>query len=335
MNEPGEHLPFSWYHATIVRVPWPLSMEAECKEDSMPVSPRYRDLVSLFPRFLTVRRRQWTGLLDILHSSKLDRPAFFLLMALVQETDPGQALSRKEMESQLFNPYSTFNPIFDSLPLLLEREYLLDLGTDYLVRPQGRALIEHTEQAARDYIATLTPLPLPELTRLATFLEEIAGRMWQADEPAVKAHQARCHRLPPITTAAPMVHLEAAIFALWMARDDAHIAAWRTRGLSGPYLDLLTRLWTGEAHTISALTTCLQHTQRPEDIAQGVTALGEAGYVLVEGERITLTESGRQIRTQIEEDTDRMYFTSWPELSPEALDEMYTSLETVCDTLSR
>jgi len=238
------------------------------------------------------------------------------------------------MDSRLFNPYSTFNPIFDSLPFLLEKGYVLHSEERYLVTPRGRALIEQTEQAARDYTATLTPLPLPELTRLADLLEAIAQRMWQAGEPAVKAHQARSHRLPPITTPSPMVHLEAAVFALWMARDDAHIAAWRAEGLSAPHLDLLSHLWMGKAQTIPELTTVLQQTQRPEEILQGVTALGEAGYVLVQREHIALTKSGQQVRTHIEEETDRIYFTPWPPLTSEDLNWLYSSLKMVCDTLS-
>jgi hypothetical protein len=300
----------------------------------MLISQSYRDLVSLFPQFLTARRRKWVGLQNILQSSGLGRPHFFLLMALVQETDPGKALSREEMGSRLFNPYSTFNPSFDDLQLLMEKGYLVHTDAGYLVIPGGRPLIEHTEQAARDYVATLTPLPLPELTLLAARLEKIAQRMWQAEEPTVKAHQARCHRLPPITTTAPMVHLEAAIFALWMARDDAHIAAWQAEGLSGPHLDLLTRLWTGEAHSLPELTSALQHTQRPEDILQGVRALREAGYVLGEGEHLALTASGQQVRTRIEEETDRIYFTSWPPLTPEDLNWLYSSLKKLCETLS-
>lgn len=242
-------------------------------------------------------------------------------------------LSRQEMESRLFNPYATFHPIFDSLPSLLEKGYLLHSGGRYMVTVDGRALIEKIEQAAQEYTTTLALLALPELTRLAALLEAIAQGMWQAGEPAIKAHQARCHRLSLITTPAPMVHLEAAVFALWMARDDAHIAAWRAEGLSGPHVDLLTHLWTGEAYTLAELTTTLQHTQRPEDILQGVMALSEAGYVRVEGERITLTEAGQQVRSCIEEETDRIYFAPWPPLTQEDLDWLYSSLKLVCDTL--
>ena len=130
-----------------------------------------------------------------------------------------------------------------------------------------------------------------------------------------------------------MVHLEAAIFALWMARDDAHIAAWRAKGLSGPQLDILTRIWTGEAQSLTALTTALQSTQRPEDVVRGVTALSDAGYVHLDGERLTLSDAGRQMRDGIEEETDRVYFTPWPNLSAEELDRLYASLEAVCNAL--
>ena len=171
----------------------------------MSISPRYGDIVSLFPRFLGCRPFGWKGFQYMLQVSGLERPAFFLLRALVQETDAGEMLSRQEMESRLFNPYSTFHPIFDSLPSLLEKGYLLHSGGRYVVTVDGRSLIEKIEQASRDYTATLTPFPLPELTRLAALVEAIAQRMWQAGEPAVKAHQARCHRLPLITTPAPMV----------------------------------------------------------------------------------------------------------------------------------
>ena len=87
----------------------------------MLISQRHRDLVSLFPRFLTARRRKWAGLQDALQCSGLERPHFFLLMALVQETDPGEKLSQQEMENQLFNPYSTSNLIFEALPFLVEK----------------------------------------------------------------------------------------------------------------------------------------------------------------------------------------------------------------------
>ena len=289
----------------------------------------WSDLVAVFYRFLQRRPFGWEGPLKMLESERIQLPALILLRDLVKGTDPDEKLTRREMENRLFNPYPTFNPIFDNLPSLLEGGYLSLSEGRYLVTPRGRTLIERVEQAKHDYTATLAPLPLPELTRLANLLEAIAQRMWQASEPAIKAHQARCHRLP-ITPPAPMVRLDAAIFALWMARDDAHIAAWRAKGLSGPQVDLLTSLWKGEAHTLPELTTAFEELQHPDDILRGIAALSEAGYVLVEGERIALTEDGQRVRTRIEEETDRIYFTPWPSLTQDDLNWIHSSLEKIC-----
>jgi Helix-turn-helix family len=302
----------------------------------MPISARYPELVSLLPRFLHLQPFGWEGPRDLLQSERFELPGQFpavmLLRELVRETDPGEPLSRQEMERRLFNPYATIHT-FDHLPLLLAGGYLSPTEGRYLVTSRGRALIERFQQARNEYVATLTPLPLAELTRLADLLEAIAQRLWQASEPTVKAHQARCYRLP-ITTRAPMVCLDAAVIALWMARDDAHIAAWQAEGLRGPHLDILTRLWRGEAHTLPELTTVLQFSQYPQDILQGVAALSESGYVLMEGEHLTLTELGQQVRTRIEEETDRIYFTPWPSRTPEDLHWLCSSLSLVCDRLA-
>ena len=89
----------------------------------MSISPRYHDLVSLFPRFLRLQPFGWKGSQDILQYG-LQLTALLLLRGIVQETDSGEMLSRQEMETRVFNPYSTFRPIFDNLPSLLEQGYM-------------------------------------------------------------------------------------------------------------------------------------------------------------------------------------------------------------------
>lgn len=294
-------------------------------------TPQHHAIVALFPQILFSRRRKWQGLQDVLSASGLERPALFLLVAIVQETDPGTALSREELEKRLFNPYATLYPMLAHLPELVKYGYLAHTDQDYVVTPEGRKFVEQEfEERARAYIATLTPLPEPELTRLTERLEEIAALMWQADEPALKAHQARVRRFLPVTMAMPVtVRLEASIMSFWMARDDAHIASWSAEGLSGPHLDLLSRLALEEAQTVPKLITLLEDTQHAQDVVRGLAVLAEAGYVRVEGEHVFLTETGREIRTHIEEETDRIYFAPWPELTGEELTWLHASLEVV------
>jgi hypothetical protein len=80
--------------------------------------------------------------------------------------------------------------------------------------------------------------------------------------------------------------------------------------------------------------TALQGCQRPEGILRGVTARREARYVLEEGEHLPLTQAGQRVRTRIEEEADRISFTSWPSLAPEDLNWLDSSLKKLADILS-
>ncbi|HEX6292344.1 MAG TPA: hypothetical protein VFZ66_24365 [Herpetosiphonaceae bacterium] len=290
-----------------------------------------RALVELLPQFLMRRRRGWTGLQALVDQSRLTRPALFLLRALVEEADPGVRLSLDELRARLFNPYSTVHDWVDLLPELVSGGYVSQTGDGYAVTPQGRALIEQMERGAQAYLATLTPIDEPDLTRLADTLSEIAARLWSVPEPAASPHQERVHRLP-LSSGSAMARLDRAVYALWTARDDAHNAAWRGAGFDGPMLDLLTRLWTGEAMTIAALTERVPG-QRPADIERGVIALSAAGYITRDGDALALTPRGQQTRDAIEAETDRLYFAPWPSLTPDDVAWLRKTLKLVIERL--
>lgn len=98
---------------------------------------------------------------------------------------------------------------------------------------------------------------------------------------------------------------------LWGFRDDCHQAAWRASGIEGPRLEVLTRVWRSEAATVADLAEKLPH-QRPTDVAAAVGRLREEGRA-GPGEPLTLTGGGRAFREAIEAETDRLFFTPWPE----------------------
>lgn len=304
-----------------------------------------RALVALLPQFLQRRRVGWPG--QPIQQSGLERPAFFLLMAIVRELDPGTSATYADLLANLFNPYSTIRPALDLLPALVERGYLSQDGARYSVTAAGRALIVAAEQDARAYVATRRPAPEAEIAELAHRFEQIAARLWAAPEPAAKPHQQRLRRLPPPSTrSAPLVRLDEAAYQLWTARDDAHNAAWRGAGFAGPTFDLLSRLWAGEATTLDELAELVRHDQRREDVERGVRELIEAGYVVstenqapktehqergiaVGPAALALTERGRATRDAIEAETDRIYFAPWPLLTDAEVTTMTATLRRV------
>lgn len=296
------------------------------------VEERRRAIVSLMPQFLQRRRRGWREIEAFLQQARLERAQLFLLREMVQETDPDEALSLADLRARLFNPYSTIFQWLDLLPELVAQGYVQHDEGAYTVTTSGRALIEELERQAQAYLATLTPIPETDLKRLAELLSELAARSWSAPEPAVKSHQARAQRIA-LTSDAPLPQLDLAIYALWTARDDAHTAAWQGAGFEGPALDLLTRLWTGEATTLHELIARIGQAQHPRDVEHGVTDLEAHGYLQRDGDTLALTEQGREIRDQIEAETDGVYFATWQQLTPEDLRWMRETLQAAIDRL--
>ena len=114
-----------------------------------------------------------------------------------------------------------------------------------------------------------------------------------------------------------------------MARDDSHNAAWRAAGFDGPTFDLLSRVWSGEATIVPALTEAVQQFQRPEDVTRGIERFVAVGYLTWDGDALGFTPHGAEVRERIEAETDRISFTSWPPLAHADLAWLRTTLEAV------
>jgi hypothetical protein len=183
-------------------------------------------------------------------------------------------------------------------------------GRWYLTE-KGRGLAAAMHEAARAHYATLTTIPKEELAELARLLDRAFLAAARASEPATRLHTpfAIGYRgdEPP---AGSFAQLDAAIYGLWQVRDDCHIAAWRASGRTGPEVEVLTRLWREEAADEAALADLLTH-QRPEDVRTAVSRLRKEG--LVEPDVLKTTAAGANARQTIEAETDRLFFTPWPD----------------------
>ncbi len=287
-------------------------------------------IVEQLPLFLQLRRRKWTGLQAFLDEGHLTRPTFALLRAMEGETVRGQSLTVQQMQEQLFNPYATRFEIFEQLPLLVEPGYLQQQGEGYFVTDAGREIVDQIEIAARNYLGSLQVPASIELPELAVVLVDLVHRGWQAPEPVVKAHQGRTQRRLSVEGAPDLVKVEWAILGLWEARDDAHIAAWRAYGFTGPVFDILTRIWNKEARTLSGLIAVLEDSQQPADIQQGILELREAGYLREVDDHIELTAQGQQVRDTIEGETDRIFFAPWGQFADDKVVWLSEQLSELC-----
>jgi hypothetical protein len=267
--------------------------------------PYPADLVPLLPEFLNKRRTKFTLPLRLMEELRIDRPALFFVIGGVAPQGGGRF-------NEMWNPYATqwdqqqaASVAARGAGLVEEKDGRWDLT------PRGRDLMTRVRREADAYLASLpSPLSHEELTRLASLLARAFEATVANLESRWHLHIARAKRMAG-NGSHPMVALENAVYGLWQARDDCHMAAWREAGLDGPTLDALTRIWRGEAASEEELAAKLT-SQRPADVAGELARLRRDGLVASDG-RLRMTHEGAKARQAIEDETDRLFFSAWPD----------------------
>jgi len=282
-------------------------------------------LVPLFPQFLRKRRRGFPGIATLLAETGIPRPVLFLLFSLA--VFPPEGATAEALRPGA--PYATRDPHLPLLADALERGLVArDEQERYHLTDEGKSLVILAEQGATAWLSQQEPLPNDELHRLSDTFGAIADNL-PRDAWAPDAHIHRWGRVAALATAhadAPLVHLERAIMDLWMARDDAHMAAWHTARFYGPQLEVLTRLWQSDADDLPTLQSQLAPLQEPATVAAIVDELTEQGYLEVRLGILQPTRAGYNVREEIESATDEIYFDQWTDLDSATIAWLHDTL---------
>jgi DNA-binding MarR family transcriptional regulator len=236
---------------------------------------------------------------------KIDRPALFFAIGAVAPQGGGRF-------NEMWNPYATQWDQHQAASSAARDAGLVEENAGrWDLTQAGRDLTKRVRREADAYLASLpSPLPADDLARLASLLARAFDATASGLERRWHSHIPRASRMAGDGTH-PMVALENAIYGLWQARDDCHMAAWRQAGLDGPTLDTLTRIWRNEASSVDELAAKLT-SQRPADVAAQLTRLRRDGLVTANDPPRT-TDKGAKARQRIEDETDRLFFTAWPD----------------------
>jgi hypothetical protein len=263
------------------------------------------ELVPLFQEFLNKRRTKFTLPLRLMEELRLDRPALLFVIGGVAPQGGGRF-------SEMWNPYATQWDQYQAASTAARDAGLVDERDGrWDLTPTGGELVKRVRREADAYLASLqSPLGREDLARLASLLGHAFDATAGSLDRRWHSHIPRAVRMAG-DGAEPMVALENAVYGLWQTRDDCHMAAWRQAGLDGPTLDALTRIWRHEAATEPDLAAKLT-TQRPGDVAADLARLRRDGLVASDG-ALRTTEKGSTVRQSIEDETDRLFFSAWPD----------------------
>lgn len=300
-----------------------------------------RDFLSLVPRFLRKRRSGLPQVQQSLNESMdelgIDRTTLFAMMTLrnIQGSYGGQPVNLARIRA--YDPYTTVDKFAEPLSTLKARGLVVEDEEGNIALTAGAwQAVEQLHARARAALARLQPLPKGELEALTNKLEGVVRAML-ADPvlmPRPGSHLAGSRSLATFGPDAPvMVRLEQAVYDLWMARDDAHMKAWRDAEMEGPPMAAFTLIWSGKGHTMPELKAALRGQQNPKDVEGSVAYLLGKEYIVREGDRLELTPQGVLVRDDIERETDRIYFTPWPPFTFDEARQLRDKLRELVDNL--
>ncbi|MFA7324977.1 MAG: hypothetical protein WC005_11550, partial [Candidatus Nanopelagicales bacterium] len=152
-----------------------------------------------------------------------------------------------------------------------------------------------------------------ELSTVADRLTEIVATLDTSGRPLASGNQAVT---PP---AEPWARLWRAWTALREYRGDGHVATLVSNDLSVPEVQVLSATWGHERYDLDMLRATRNLTDEVWSAAQA--ALASRGLLDSNG---ALSDSGRNLREDIESRTDRASMRAWSQLSDAELRQVHT-----------
>lgn len=229
-----------------------------------------------------------------------------------------------------FGPYTSISHHAQSLETLVEKKYAEKVDASrFRASETGRKLMDGLYRDYFGAIARHNALPEAEVRRLGALADRaVTGALRQREVPTPITSAVRS-TFPNIEQ--PWVFAERRVVAMAVFREDAHIAAWRDDGWSGPRIAVSTTLFKAPDYRLPAdeLRAAVARLD-DKDFNSAVAALhsgGEAAHNLDGLYR--LTTAGVKARQLIEDQTNRNYARLMEALDAPELDDLIALLEQV------
>lgn len=228
-----------------------------------------------------------------------------------------------------FGPYTSTSIHARNLEALVAKKYAeaIEPGR-YRVNDNGRKLIETLYRDYYNAIAKHDAVPVEEIQRLGELADRAANAaVRQPDVPAPLTNAARS-TFPDIDQ--PWVFTERRVVAMALFRGDAHIAAWRDDGWSGPRIEVSTILFNAAERLSSTQLREAAARLDDKDYKSALSALYSGGEVTRNADdQYTLTKAGRAARQVVEDMTNRNFAAIFNIFDPSEMQELIHLLERV------
>jgi hypothetical protein len=268
----------------------------------------------------------------LLRGGYAESPGWFLVQA--HEFDP-EPLTVEALRVR--DVYGSERIVAALLEIMAGEKWLdrSDAG-EYYLATEGRAVMERINNRRGRFMSELAALPEDETHELEQLLDRVVGACLASQTPAGAWSLAHSRRRAPGAEALPLERIRQYLEDLNAFRDDAHMAAWRSHGISGYEWEAFSQVCDGQAATADALFDNLAHRGYSRtEYAGALFELARRGWLEAgeAGEAYAVTKAGREVRGAAEKMTDEYFYIPWKALSAQDRHRLQDLLTRMRDNL--
>jgi len=207
----------------------------------------------------------------------------------------------------------------------VQHGYLISDGKNgYTPTEFGMKAAHKVWRAAGDSLASLKPMPKAQIDKAYDYLARLGESAISTPEPPshyFMSHKRENYKLFPILY--PLERFIILFGELSAYRDDMYTATWSAHGVQGHAWEVLDCLSQNDALTFDDLHDKLSRRGVTREVhAQDVQELARRGWVDEDSGKIQITAAGKQVRAEVEAETERLFFASWSCLNESEVDEL-------------
>jgi predicted transcriptional regulator len=211
---------------------------------------------------------------------------------------------------------------------------LVDLGyleaaneKSYRPTQRGMDIIDHIEAVQVKAFNEHEPLAEAELDRFLTLMDKVLKGIKSLAQPPRPRFEIRS-TIQIVRDLTPLWMLMDKVILIENFRQDSHAASWKSHDINPHAWEILTLLWREEATGIDDLPELVANNRgfTREETETAFKDLVERGWIgpAAESGKYQVTVSGKTIRQEAEDLTDKYFFAAWDGLGESELQEIRT-----------
>ncbi|MBI3161514.1 MAG: hypothetical protein HYZ23_03345 [Chloroflexi bacterium] len=208
--------------------------------------------------------------------------------------------------------------------IAVQRGYLTaDDQGGYCATESGKNVTRLAMEAFDQAIASIRPLSDESFQSLVGYLHKLVEATFATAKPTANFLFCGKRNMRPLRMEGLPHQLEQYISELAGYRDDCYFATWSAHGVEGHAWELLDRLSQSDALTFDELHEKSSGRGVTREVhAADVQELARRGWADDASGKIQITEAGKQVRAEVEAETERLFFAPWSSLNESELDEL-------------